>query len=140
MATLKAAEAALIKKALTYPQATEHHPWGETAIKVKGKVFVFLGWDNGQLGMSCKLPRTGEMALSLPFAEPTGYGLGKSGWVSARFKPGSDAPLPLLFDWLDESYRAVAPAKVLKELGGAAPPAAPKKKNKASVAKRINNA
>ena len=33
------------------------------------------------------------MALLLPFATPTGYGLGKSGWVSARFAPSDDPPL-----------------------------------------------
>ena len=36
----------LRKRALGYPGATEDHPWGETAIKVNGKVFVFLGEDD----------------------------------------------------------------------------------------------
>ena len=46
----------------------------------------------------------------LPFTEPTGYGLGKSGWVTAKFD--DTPPLPLLKEWLDESYRAQAPKKL----------------------------
>src|SRR5262249_56520222 len=43
---------------------------------------------------------------------PTGYGLGKAGWVSAAFEPGSSPPIDLLCAWIDESYLAVAPAKL----------------------------
>ncbi|HEV8548834.1 MAG TPA: MmcQ/YjbR family DNA-binding protein, partial [Polyangiaceae bacterium] len=38
-------------------------------------------------------------------------GLGKAGWVTASFPRGRDVPLPLVKEWLDESYRAIAPAK-----------------------------
>ena len=39
-----------------------------------------------------------------------GYGLGDSGWVSVKFGPG--LPFDMLRDWIDESYRAVAPKKL----------------------------
>jgi hypothetical protein len=55
-------------------------------------------------------------ALGLPFAEPTGYGLGKHGWITAKFAPGDSVPLELLHEWIDESYRAVAPKSVLAKL------------------------
>jgi hypothetical protein len=66
----------------------------------------------------------------LPFTEPTGYGMGKSGWVTSRFKSGDAVPVELLTQWIHESFRAVAPQKVLKQLdgGGTAPPAKAKKK------------
>jgi hypothetical protein len=48
----------------------------------------------------------------LPFAEPTGYGLGRGGWVTASFGERDNPPLELLREWLDESYRAVAPKKL----------------------------
>jgi predicted DNA-binding protein (MmcQ/YjbR family) len=103
--------------ALSLPGATEHFPWGERVVKVGGKVFVFLGRDeDGGLGMSVKLPESGQAALSLPFCEPTGYGLGKAGWVSAHFDDAKKAPVELLRQWIDESYRAVAPKKFLKQL------------------------
>src|SRR3954470_20234762 len=83
----RAAETLLRRHALAKPTATEHFPWGERAIKVNGKVFLFMSADATGLSLSVKLPASHGVALMLPFAEPTGYGLGKAGWVSARFEP-----------------------------------------------------
>lgn len=103
--------------ALAYPEAYEESPWGELAIKVRKKVFVFLGRGDGtRLSLSVKLPDSAPRALELPQASPTGYGLGKSGWVSIAFPPGSEVPLAQVLDWLDESYRAVAPKRLVKTL------------------------
>lgn len=116
--TLESLELELRDYAMTFPEATEDHPWGHRAIKVKGKTFVFLGGDKNEaeLSLSVKLPSSRDIALDLPFAEPTGYGLGKSGWVSARFTKVTDVPLDLLKGWIDESYRAIAPKKLSKLL------------------------
>ena len=78
--------------ALGYPGAQEEYPWGERVVKVKGKVFVFLGRDDEGLGLSVKLPQSRLMALGLPFASPTAYGLGKSGWVTVQFGPREKPP------------------------------------------------
>jgi predicted DNA-binding protein (MmcQ/YjbR family) len=103
--------------ALAYPGAREEFPWGERVVKVGKKVFVFMGMpESGGLGLSVKLPNSGTMALMFPFATPTGYGLGKSGWVSARFEPGDAPPVELLRAWIDESYRAVAPKTMIARL------------------------
>ena len=112
--------------ALSLPGAYEEHPWGERVVKVSKKVFVFLGkdGDDTEVGLSAKLPASRDMALSLPFATPTEYGLGKSGWVTARFTRADAPPLDLLTSWIDESYRAVAPKKLVAQLGGGAPPEA----------------
>jgi predicted DNA-binding protein (MmcQ/YjbR family) len=108
----RAAETALRSHALAKPAATEHFPWGERAIKVNGKVFLFMSAEAPGLSLSVKLPATHGVALMLPFAEPTGYGLGKAGWVSARFEPAEEPPIEMLCAWIDESYQAVAPAKL----------------------------
>ena len=105
----KLAAAALRRFALRFPEAVEEFPWGESAIKVRGKVFLFMGTDAEGLSLSAKLPHSSGVALMLPFAEPTAYGLGRSGWVTASFSPRERVPLPLLQQWIDESYRAVAP-------------------------------
>jgi len=108
------------ERALAYPDTTEEFPWGDRALKVKGKVFVFMGDDeNGHFGCSLKLPKSHALALELPFASPTPYGLGKSGWVSLRGKELQKAPFGMLEEWLDESFRAVAPKTVLKKLDAA---------------------
>ncbi|HEX3757904.1 MAG TPA: MmcQ/YjbR family DNA-binding protein [Kofleriaceae bacterium] len=111
-AGLLAVEAELRAHAMSKPEATEHFPWGERAIKVKGKVFLFMRADAAELSLSTKLSRSSEMALLLPFATPTGYGLGKAGWVTARFTPAERPPVEMLCSWIDESYQAVAPSKL----------------------------
>jgi len=116
--TVKSLEMELREHAMSYPEVVEDFPWGHRAMKVKKKAFVFLGGDAnpGELSMTVKLPQSRDMAADLPFAEPTGYGLGKSGWVTARFKKVADVPMDLLRAWIDESYRAIAPKKLVKGL------------------------
>lgn len=108
--------------ALGLPQAHEDNPWGHAAIKVRGKVFVFLASEDGGLSVSVKLPDSAGPALLLPFASPTGYGLGKSNWVSARFAAGERVPVELIQEWIEESYRAIGPKKLVKHwLAGESP-------------------
>ena len=124
----RAAETALRSHALAKPAATEHFPWGERAIKVNGKVFLFMSAEAPGLSLSVKLPASHGVAVMLPFAEPTGYGLGRAGWVSARFEPTQEPPIEMLCAWIDESYQAIAPAKLAAAARGdvAAAPARPK--------------
>lgn len=119
--SLREVAQALKAEALGFPGAWEDHPWGDTVAKVGKKVFVFLGSppedrDDGQYGFSVKLPDSAEEALSLPGAEPTGYGLGRAGWVTLRFSEGDEVPVDLCRDWIDESYRAVATKTLVKQL------------------------
>lgn len=109
-------ELALRDHALGYPESTEEFPWGHRAIKVRGKSFVFLAADADGFSLSVKLPLSNELALMLPFASPTGYGLGKSGWVSAAFGPDDEPPIEILHAWIDESYRAIAPKRLVATL------------------------
>ena len=104
--------------ALAFPETVLEHPWGHNAYKVNKKVFLFLSCDGDGLRLSLKLPDSNFEALLLPFTEPTGYGLGKSGWVSASFSPDSKPPMVTLLDWVLESYRAIAPKRALKQLDG----------------------
>jgi len=110
------AEERLRAFALDYPEAIEEFPWGERAIKVRKKVFAFMLADGSGLYLTTKLPESAPFALAHPFAKPSGYGLGKSGWVSAFFEPGQRAPVDLLCEWIDESYRAIAPKTLVKQL------------------------
>ncbi|OJU10252.1 MAG: hypothetical protein BGN86_16820 [Caulobacterales bacterium 68-7] len=108
---------ALREFGLTYPGAELKSPWPEHLdLAVKGKTFAFLSAPGQPFSITCKLPFTGEGALEEhAWAEKTGYGLGKSGWVSA--KPAEDeVDLALFKNWIDESYRAVAPKSLLKQL------------------------
>ena len=110
-------EQMLREYALSLPEAHEDFPWGERVIKVNKKVFLFMGKDGDHLSLSVKLPDSGTAALSLPFTNPTAYGLGKSGWVSANFPDDDMPPVEMLREWVEESYRAIAPAKLVKTMG-----------------------
>ncbi|MER8222202.1 MmcQ/YjbR family DNA-binding protein [Streptomyces sp. NPDC094143] len=106
--------------ALGLPGAVEEFPWGESVAKVNRKVFVFLGAGDGShpLGVTVKL--TDETAhahaLACPGAEPAGYGLGKAGWVSIPLEARGAPAAELLCDWVEESYRAIAPKRLTAEL------------------------
>ena len=102
---------------LAYPGAHTKSPWpGHLDLAVKDKTFAYLSVEGEPFKISCKLPQSNAAALMLPFAEPTGYGLGKSGWVSAQFPEGQMPPKDLLKEWIDESYRAQAPKKLVASL------------------------
>jgi predicted DNA-binding protein (MmcQ/YjbR family) len=105
---------AILAFALSLPEAYEDHPWGEVVVKVSGKIFVFLG-GGGRMRMTVKLDEAHTHALSIDGAERTGYGLGPSGWVTVPLRaPG--VTTAILRDWVEESYRIVAPKRLVHEL------------------------
>ncbi len=145
MAAGKRERDALCARALGYPGAREDHPWGERVVKVGRKIFVFLGRDGeGGLSVTAKLAKSGILALGLPFAEPTGYGLGGSGWVTASFGPREKVPMRMMREWIDESYRAVAPRRLVARLdadaqgfrGAPSPAREPARRGRARTARR----
>ncbi|MEZ4236343.1 MAG: MmcQ/YjbR family DNA-binding protein [Myxococcota bacterium] len=102
---------------LQYPGAHTKSPWPDHLdLAVNDKTFAYLSLEGQPFSVSCKLPRSAMDALALPNATPTAYGLGKWGWVSVRFEPGDEVPLAQVKAWLDESYRAQAPKKLVKQL------------------------
>jgi predicted DNA-binding protein (MmcQ/YjbR family) len=108
----------LLAFALGFPGAFGDHPWGEDVVKVNKKVFVFLGVDDSpEHGMSVKLRESHDQALSVRGVAPTGYGLGRAGWVDVPFVD-TTPPLDVLKDWVEESYRLVAPKRLIAELDG----------------------
>ena len=113
---LSATAAKLRDKALSYPETEESFPWGEHAFKVKGKTFVFMRDDEEGTSFSVKLAASRAAALALPGSEPTHYGMGAKGWVT--LKPTSRTPVKQLYAFIDESFRAVAPKRVLRALEG----------------------
>jgi len=114
-------EKTLRAHALSYPDAYEDFPWGERVIKVRGKIFAYLGIVDKGFRLGVKLTHSNEAALGLPSVEPSAYGLGRAGWVTVWVKKPGQPPLDLLKVWIDESYRTVAPKKLVADL----PPAGP---------------
>ena len=112
---------------MQYPGAHRKSPWpGHDDLAVKDKTFAYLNAKGEPFKISCKLPQNAEVALMLPFCEPTPYGLGKSGWVTAMPPPGKPIPVEMFKEWIDESYRAVAPKRLAAALDASeAPPSKP---------------
>ena len=126
---------------LAYPGAHTKSPWpGHLDLAVKDKTFAYLSVEGEPFKISCKLPQSSAAALMLPFAKPTEYGLGKRGWVSAQFPEGQMPPKDLLKEWIDESYRAQAPKKLVAGLAATRPAEktakSRPKSSKSSTAKR----
>jgi predicted DNA-binding protein (MmcQ/YjbR family) len=129
---------------LTYPGAHTKSPWpGHLDLAVNDKTFAYLSIEGDPFSISCKLPQSCDVALMLPFCTPTAYGLGKSGWVSAAFPENKVPSVDMLKQWIDESYRAQAPKKLVKQLdaGEAATPVTTKQnatKPKKPAKKRVS--
>ena len=104
----------VLEFALSLPGTFEDHPWGEDVVKANRKIFVFAG-SVGSRRITVKLAESHAHALATEGAEPTGYGLGASGWVTVPLRaPG--VSLAVLRDWVEESYRIVAPKTLVAEL------------------------
>lgn len=55
---------------------------GHDDLAVNDKTFAYLAAEGEPFSLSVKPPYTHPVALDLPFAKPTGYGLGNSGWMT----------------------------------------------------------
>jgi predicted DNA-binding protein (MmcQ/YjbR family) len=119
-ARLAETAAALREFALGLPGAWEDTPWGEDdrTAKVGKKVFAFLGpaEPGDAYGFSVKLPDSADQALALGCCHPTGYGLGRANWVTVDAAAADCPPVEVLLDWVEESYRTVAPKALVREL------------------------
>ena len=117
--------------ALSLPNAAEDFPWGEAVVKVEkrdadpppwrrhlvhGPMFVWLGRRDADDPAVCvRLERSYDVAVAVAGAERTTIsGLGQWGWLTVRL---ARAPsVSVVCDWVDESYRRVAPKKLVAEL------------------------
>jgi predicted DNA-binding protein (MmcQ/YjbR family) len=107
----------ILRFALALPEAYEDHPWDETVVKVAKKIFVFLGNEDSPTwpSMTVKLRESEDQARAIPGAAPMGYGLGRAGWVTVPFRT-SLPPIGVLTDLVEESYRLVAPKRLVGAL------------------------
>jgi predicted DNA-binding protein (MmcQ/YjbR family) len=118
-ASITKTAATLRNFALGLPGAWEDFPWeDDRTAKVGKKVFAFLGSaePGDRYRISLKLPDSVEQALALDCCEPTGYGLGRASWVTVDVSAADCPPVEVLLDWIEESYRTIAPKTLVREL------------------------
>lgn len=90
---------------------------GEPTFRVDGKSFVFAG--SGFDGITVKLPKEEAAATvaSDGAVTPTGYGLGKHGWVSVALTARvSAARWVQVEEWIRTSYTLVAPKRLAHQV------------------------
>ena len=108
---------ALEQFALSLPEAWADQPWGDRVVKVGKKIFVFLSSESSErAGITVKLPESHDHGLSFEGAILPGYGLGKHGWVTVYVDGVQEEEHDVLFDFVEESYRAVATKTLVKRL------------------------
>ena len=115
------------------PGAYEDRPWGSVHCKVNGKIFVGWGRDDGEMSLGFKTSKDLQAMLVASDERFTvAKYVGKHGWVDMRV--GARPRWAEIEQFIVDSYRMIAPKKLLKQLD-AAPPAA-KPARKASKPKR----
>jgi predicted DNA-binding protein (MmcQ/YjbR family) len=109
--------ASIEKFALSLPEAWPDSPWGDSVVKVGKKIFLFVSSPGADRpGITVKLPESRDHGMSFTGAVPTGYGLGKHGWVSIYLDSVPEDERDVLLDFVEESYRAVATKTLVKRL------------------------
>jgi hypothetical protein len=107
---------------LGYPEATETEKWDNPAFLVREKIFLLVSrHEDGRIAMWVKAPPGVQEALIA--AEPDRYFkppyLGPKGWVAAWVSPETNPAWTTLEDLIDESYRLIAPKRLVNLLGSA---------------------
>jgi predicted DNA-binding protein (MmcQ/YjbR family) len=90
--------------------------WGDhPTFRVSGKNFVFC--DQAAYNLSLKLPKEEAAAVVAtdPAVAPSGYGLGRHGWVAFSVdEDAGDDRWRLIEEWVRTSYTLVAPKRLAK--------------------------
>jgi predicted DNA-binding protein (MmcQ/YjbR family) len=90
---------------------------GEPTFRVGGKNFIFAGVDGRTITVKLTLDEAAAVVATDPEAVPTGYGLGRSGWVSITLtsRP-SAARWREVEEWIRTSYTLVAPKRLARQV------------------------
>ncbi len=105
--------------ALAWPGTTEGDSCVNRAFKAAGrKNFLFLGEKAGQIRMMVKLVEHADQARALHAEGPWSISVGKAGWCTALFAPDAHPDPRILQAWIEESFRLVAPKRLLARLDG----------------------
>ena len=105
---------------LRLPGAHRKSPWPEhDDLAVNDKTFAYLPKRGEPFSLSCKLPYTGSAALDLPYAETDRLRPRQERLGQLQPRLPTVAAARQLKEWVEESYRAQAPRKLVKELDAA---------------------
>jgi Protein of unknown function (DUF419). len=88
---------------------------GEPTFRVRGKNFVFTDQAANSITVKLSKDEAAAVIATDSRATPTGYGLGRHGWVSVEVGDDADAPRwEQVEEWVRTSYTLVAPKSLAK--------------------------
>jgi predicted DNA-binding protein (MmcQ/YjbR family) len=88
---------------------------GEPTFRVRGKTFIFSAPDASSISVKLSKEEAAAVVATDPSAEPTGYGLGRHGWVSVIISTTTSARRwREIEEWIRTSYTLVAPKKLAR--------------------------
>ena len=100
---------------LRYPEAVESEAFGAPTFQVRAKNFAMLHRAHDRTSVWCKAPAGAQEAYTR--SEPGRYFappyLGPKGWVAAWLDPEADPDWPEIAAIIEESYRLVAPRRLV---------------------------
>jgi len=102
---------------LVLPEATrvDIEAWGdEVTYRVRKKNFVFTHADSDTMSVKLPVEEAEAVVATEPGAEPTGYGMGRHGWVTVDV--GEDPDWEQITEWVRTSYTLVAPKTLAKQV------------------------
>lgn len=90
---------------------------GEPSFRVAGKNFIFAGNDERTVTVKLTPDEAAAVVATDPAVVPTGYGLGRSGWVTLTLtsRP-SAARWREVEEWIRTSYILVAPTRLARQV------------------------
>ncbi|GAA0902027.1 MmcQ/YjbR family DNA-binding protein [Virgisporangium aurantiacum] len=112
-----------IAAALPEAERVDVEQWGDhPTFRVRGKNFVFCDVDAHHLTVKLTPDEAAAVVATDPDARPAGYGLGRHGWVALTLPPdATEDRWRQVTEWVETSYRLVAPKSVGRRRPGPAP-------------------
>lgn len=101
------------KLALTYPETVEGSSCNKLSFKAGKKAFLYLGLTEEGYNVMLKLVDSYEEAEALAEKQPDHYRPGSNGWIQMEFSCGQSAPAGVMKRWIEESFRSLAPRKIV---------------------------
>jgi predicted DNA-binding protein (MmcQ/YjbR family) len=90
---------------------------GEPTFRVNGKNFIFSAPDASSISVKLSKEEAASVVATDPLVEPTGYGLGRHGWISVSIPAGTSAQRwREIEEWIRTSYTLIAPRKLARQV------------------------
>jgi predicted DNA-binding protein (MmcQ/YjbR family) len=96
-------------------QRVDVEEWGDhPTFRVNGKNFVFCDGTAEHLSLKLSKEEAAAVVATDPHVTPTGYGLGRHGWIALDLIRPDEERWVQVEEWVRTSYTLVAPKRLAK--------------------------